>query len=402
MVRTGERGGMHLRATWIGWIARTCAFACLGGALGCSAYDAALLHAGSSGGGLRGNPPVPSTGTLQRACREADNNDGCCPAGMGPAQDADCGSCGDGVIGPLETCDPPGTCPTAAECMVASKCIQTEFSGSPEQCNARCEVKPVRTCRAGDGCCPSNCDTSRDSDCSSDCGDGIVDLEHGETCEPNSQQTRCPESCDDGDSCTLDLGTGSAATCSMACSHTRITAPQGGDGCCPPGAHALNDSDCAPRCGNGVVEAGEQCDGGMCNTDCTMPSDQQRCLGALGPGACSECACSRCATPMLNCYDSGDETRDARCQPVVECALQERCLGACRPDDAYGCFGQWCWCGTALCPPIGPCRAEIAGAAQSTVSATVSAHARNPDYALYDAEQYGACLRTQCAAACGL
>ena len=34
-----------------------------------------------------------------------------------------------------------------------------------------------------------------------------------------------------------------------------------GDGCCAPGCNATNDSDCTPICGNGVVEAGETCDG---------------------------------------------------------------------------------------------------------------------------------------------
>src|SRR5262249_4310649 len=49
---------------------------------------------------------------------------------------------------------------------------------------------------------------------------------------------------------------------------TAITMPKNNDGCCPPGANANNDNDCMPKCGNGVVEMGEQCDdGNMVDTD---------------------------------------------------------------------------------------------------------------------------------------
>jgi cysteine-rich repeat protein len=43
------------------------------------------------------------------------------------------------------------------------------------------------------------------------------------------------------------------------CTATACTA---GDGCCPSGCNATNDSDCAAVCGNGVVEPGEICDDG--------------------------------------------------------------------------------------------------------------------------------------------
>jgi len=41
-----------------------------------------------------------------------------------------------------------------------------------------------------------------------------------------------------------------------------VTATVDGDGCCPAGANANDDDDCAPVCGNGAIEAGEQCDDG--------------------------------------------------------------------------------------------------------------------------------------------
>ena len=51
------------------------------------------------------------------------------------------------------------------------------------------------------------------------CGNGLI--ESGETCDPS---TTCPTGCDDGDACTFDQRTGSADTCNVACSNTRISA----------------------------------------------------------------------------------------------------------------------------------------------------------------------------------
>ena len=43
-----------------------------------------------------------------------ESGDGCCPAGCTHATDDDCSaSCGDGIIDPNESCDPPGSCPTS-------------------------------------------------------------------------------------------------------------------------------------------------------------------------------------------------------------------------------------------------------------------------------------------------
>ena len=47
-----------------------------------------------------------------------------------------------------------------------------------------------------------------------------------------------------------------------------MTAFVAGDGCCPAGCNLTVDSDCSATCGNGVVEAGETCDGVNCPTDC--------------------------------------------------------------------------------------------------------------------------------------
>jgi hypothetical protein len=79
------------------------------------------------------------------------------------------------------------------------------------------------------------------------------------------------ESCDDDDACTRDRETTRNGDC--ACSHTPITRMRDGDRCCPAGAGPGDDADCGPvaACGNGQIDAGEECDGGgECGQDCTL------------------------------------------------------------------------------------------------------------------------------------
>jgi len=71
--------------------------------------------------------------------------------------------CGDGVIGPGETCDPPESCPE--DCDDGDPCSTDTMSGSAAECNVVCDNAPVTTCDDGDGCCPAGCEPSTDSDC---------------------------------------------------------------------------------------------------------------------------------------------------------------------------------------------------------------------------------------------
>jgi hypothetical protein len=72
------------------------------------------------------------------------------------------------------------------------------------------------------------------------CGNGLI--EAGETCDPPGS---CPNSCNDGNTCTIDGSTGSAANCNLSCTHQAISACVNGDGCCPAGCNSNTDSDCA-------------------------------------------------------------------------------------------------------------------------------------------------------------
>lgn len=71
------------------------------------------------------------------------------------------------------------------------------------------------------------------------CGNGII--EQGEICDGN-----CPSICPpDGDACSIEVLSGSAATCDAVCGAQPILACAAGDGCCPAGCGVPGDFDCA-------------------------------------------------------------------------------------------------------------------------------------------------------------
>jgi hypothetical protein len=155
------------------------------------------------------------------------------------------------------------------------------------------------TCSVGrsDGCCPPGLTHAADADCPASCGNGMV--EPGEECDGN-----CASSCDDGDACTLDKQVGSASSCDLTCTHAkRAASGVTRDGCCPMNATISTDADCPAVCGNGVVEAGEQCDGN-CPASC---ADSSPCTEDSQQGTAASCnlLCSHVAkTPSGQVADS--------------------------------------------------------------------------------------------------
>lgn len=239
----------------------------------------------------------------------ADSGDGCCPPGTDAKDDTDCGAlCGNGVQEAGEKCDPAEMCPTVDKCQKADACYRAKIIGDATQCSAECMMEPIAECVAGDGCCPSNCTNANDSDCSSSCGDGVVNREAGELCEPNSA-TPCPTTCTDTDACTSDMLLGSEKNCNSVCTHVPILVPIPGDGCCPPGANANSDVDCKAMCGNGIVELGERCDG-RCPTmaDC---NDGNACTVDKLEGSAASCD-ARCTHALIN---TADKTKSDMCCP---------------------------------------------------------------------------------------
>ncbi len=136
------------------------------------------------------------------------SGDGWCFPGATHATDTDCPpKCGDGVVDPGEACDlaatGSGACPQSCP-PSPSVCLQTTLTGRSDDCSAACTPAPITTCSAvGDGCCPTGCTAATDPDCSSTCGDGVV--QPNETCDVTiaaGKAGACPTACDDRDPCT--------------------------------------------------------------------------------------------------------------------------------------------------------------------------------------------------------
>jgi hypothetical protein len=249
---------------------------------------------------------------------QCQSNDSCCPPGCNIGNDNNCSaSCGDGVVTNPETCDPQSTCPTS--CNDGNACTIDGLTGSATNCNVACSRQTISQCQSGDGCCPPGCNANNDNNCTATCGNSV--LETGETCDPPGS---CPTTatCTDGNACTLDTLTGSAANCNAACSHQTITQCQSMDGCCPPGCNANNDNDCTATCNNGVLEAGETCEPrAMCPVAC---NDQNACTIDSLTGSAANCN-SACSFQMISQCANGD----ACCPPGCTIANDNACSAAC-------------------------------------------------------------------------
>jgi hypothetical protein len=344
----------------------------------CSTYDATLFD---------------DREEAMRAAREAHADAGSADAGSTEPPAV----CGDGKVALSETCDTaipsgePGACPHFCPPLV--DCVTRRLESS--HCQAECVVL-AQQCAHGDGCCPADCNSDEDHDCSRRCGDGVVQLWEGETCEPGSPDAPCSSlpDCDDGDPCTTDVLIGGEANCNAQCSHAKVRSFTSGDGCCPQGADASRDGDCAPVCGNGVREGDEQCDGDAdCDGGCrlTLSPEQSACRELLaGAGdECDRCSCVQCAQLRLDCIDSGDAARDRHCAAIIQCANDNDCIGSA------------CYCGDAYCRVPGPCRAVInAAAAADPAGGSVSSQSSNPDTAIGRAKLVGHCKALHCSDSC--
>jgi hypothetical protein len=224
---------------------------------------------------------------------ECKSGDGCCARGCTHAEDTDCSkSCGDGVVEAPELCEPTSSdrpCPTS--CDDGDPCSSDTLTGTSEQCSATCSHAPITRAIKGDSCCPAHANANDDSDCSPQCGNGV--REGSETCDgrdcpteascvdddpctmdvvvggASSCNAHCehrpkdptgPAECNDGDPCTVDSRVASTTSCTFRCEYTTISRAVPGDSCCPRDANANDDSDCAAKCGNGVIESGEECE----------------------------------------------------------------------------------------------------------------------------------------------
>jgi hypothetical protein len=371
----------------------------------CSVYDSELLQSINTLGGpragaegTRGSPVIETTGIASDASiglgpDETPRNRP--SAGANDADDAGTtvAKCGDGQVNGVEKCDTaipvgePGACPAA--CPNIERCVPRVLNGTG--CQTECVLRGL-TCESGDGCCPGNCTRDNDLDCSSRCGDGIVQTTSGETCEAETDKPCMTNAaaCDDKDACTNDSLTGSPSNCNVACLHEPIEMVGPDDGCCPGGGNARTDPDCDPRCGNGVKEDGEDCDGSDdCDPACKFINAEERAqCSEQARNDCERCACEKCTATELACRGTDNQTNNRLCGEIIACSAQNNCIGT--P----------CYCGGALActPPAGPCRGQIEAAGGTALQ--VAAQVGDPATLVGKSYAADQCRVAQCGDVC--
>ncbi len=81
---------------------------------------------------------------------ECKDNDSCCPEGCTNENDNNCKKTSQ------------NECENDRDCNDNNPCTLDQCLGTPKKCS----YYTITSCISGDGCCPSNCTPSRDSDCS--------------------------------------------------------------------------------------------------------------------------------------------------------------------------------------------------------------------------------------------
>jgi len=132
----------------------------------------------------------------------------------------------------------------------------------------------------------------------------------------NSIKCSVNSDCNDDIPCTRDV------CANEKCVYFTIDKCIHNDGCCPPGniCVSINDNDCAPVCGNNIIEGDEKCDG--------SDLDGKTCAELLGAGYTGNPACYKPGTPNECNYDTSGCVAPCSdtCESLgYECGTQKIC-----------------------------------------------------------------------------
>ncbi|MBI5499536.1 MAG: DUF4215 domain-containing protein [Deltaproteobacteria bacterium] len=296
-------------------------------------------------------------------CLDGAGAAGLCRAGL--CADPDCGNavtdageqCDDGNVVPADGCEADCTwsCETDPDCADTRICNGAETCGAAHTCAAGTPPPAGTACDRDEN--PDTRDICVAGLCAaSACGDGVPDAVRGEQCDDGnfvaadgcendcSWSCEAAADCDDGDACN---GAETCGATSHACGAG--TPLPDGTSCTTAGGvpGACRSATCTRTgCGNGVVDAGEECDDGNvvpgdgCENDCLYSCHVAADCRELPDNPCTSDTCSantngqHCvhAPNTLPCND-GDP-----CTSVDACNGEGACAGVLidADGDTYG------------------------------------------------------------------
>ncbi len=226
--------------------------------------------------------------------------------------------------------------------------------GTPLEDGFVCGEEPRRICLA--------------AECSeSVCGDGFIDEEADESCEPPNVggcDDECKLGCDGPDDCPDDeIFCNGEEYCNLD-THTcdRLNVPEDGDEC---GTGLVCCSgDCVECCDTTQCADGNECTNDVCNEGaCANPNEPEDTTCDDGEGYCCVGECLECCK-QAHCLDTNECTADVctgegtcrnpKKDDMVECTGGVCCNGTCRTggnccantDCTDGCRGMAAACGT--------------------------------------------------------